>query len=96
MQKKLLSQFSLIAVLEGISYLILLGIAMPLKYFADKPEYVRVVGSIHGGLTIAFVIWLILCHINYKWHWKFSLRGFILSLLPFGAFIFDKRLKALQ
>ncbi len=92
--KSLLKQFSLIAILEGISYLILLGIAMPLKYFADMPEYVSWVGRIHGGLTVAFVIWLYLCHSTYKWDTKFSAKGFVLSLIPFGAFIFDKELKA--
>lgn len=67
---------------------------MPLKYFAEMPEYVTWVGRIHGGLTVAFVIWLILCHIEYKWEFKFSIKGFILSLIPFGAFIYDKELKA--
>lgn len=92
--KTTLKQFSTIALLEGISYLLLLGIAMPLKYMADMPEYVTWIGRIHGGLTVAFVIWLILCHVQYNWSFKFSLKGFILSLIPFGAFIFDKELKA--
>lgn len=92
---KLLQQFSWIAILEGSSYLILLFIAMPLKYLLHQPELVRIVGSIHGGLTIAFIIWLVLCHWKYKWTWLFSLKGLIYSLIPFGAFIYDKRLKAL-
>lgn len=93
-KKNLLKQFSTIAILEGISYLILLGIAMPLKYWADMPQYVTWVGRIHGGLTVAFVIWLLLCHFEYKWNIKFSIKGFIFSLIPFGAFIYDKELKA--
>jgi len=92
--KTLIKQFSLIAILEGISYLILLLIAMPLKYLADMPEYVSWVGRIHGGLTVVFVIWLYLCHTTYKWDTKFSVKGFIFSLIPFGAFIFDKEMKA--
>lgn len=92
--KTLLKQFSMIAILEGISYLLLLGIAMPMKYFAGNPDYVYWLGRVHGGLTIAFIIWILLCHSKYKWTYRFSIKGFILSLLPFGAFIFDKELKA--
>ena len=92
--KTLLKQFSAIAILEGISYLILVFVAMPLKYMYDMPQYVSYVGRAHGGLVVAFVIWLYLCHSTYKWDWKFSAKGFVLSLIPFGAFIFDKKLKA--
>lgn len=92
--KTYLRQFSTIALLEGISYLVLVIIAMPLKYVLDMPEMVTWVGRIHGGLTVAFVIWLLLCHFSYQWKFTFSLKGFILSLIPFGAFIFDKELKA--
>lgn len=94
--KSLLNQFSAVAIIEGISYLILLFIAMPLKYWGDKPEYVKWVGQIHGILTLIFVVYLVLCHVKYKWHWIFSLKGFILSILPFGAFIFEKELKQLK
>ena len=92
--KNLLKQFSAIAVIEGISYLLLVFIAMPLKYIYEMPEYVSWVGRVHGGLVVAFVIWLYLCHTTYKWDLKFSAKGFLLSLIPFGAFIFDKELKA--
>jgi integral membrane protein len=92
--KTLLKQFSAIAIIEGISYLILVFIAMPLKYWMDMPQYVSWVGRAHGFLVVAFVIWLLLCHMTYKWDWKFSAKGFLLSLIPFGAFIFDKELKA--
>jgi integral membrane protein len=90
----LLKQFSAIAIIEGISYLILVFIAMPLKYAMDMPQYVSWVGRVHGGLVVAYVIWLYLCHTTYKWDLKFSIKGFLLSLIPFGAFIFDKELKA--
>ncbi|HUH74617.1 MAG TPA: DUF3817 domain-containing protein [Chitinophagales bacterium] len=90
----LLKQFSAIAIIEGISYLILVFIAMPLKYMLDMPQYVSWVGRAHGFLVVAFVIWLFLCHTTYKWNMKFSAKGFLLSLIPFGAFIFDKELRA--
>ena len=89
-----LGRFRLVAISEGISYMLLLFIAMPLKYAMDMPQYVSWVGRAHGGLEVAYVLWLYLCHATSNWNWKFSAKGFLLSLIPFGAFIFDKELKA--
>lgn len=91
--KKYLNQFRLITILEGISYLVLLLIAMPLKYLANQPEYVSWVGRIHGGFVIAFLALLFICIKKYNWDSKFALKGFLYSLIPFGAFIFDKELR---
>jgi integral membrane protein len=81
-----------IGIWEGFSYLILLFIAMPLKYKLDKPEAVRWMGSAHGFLFVLFAVVLL-----YAWNEKaLSLRtilkAFILSLIPFGTFFlaFDK------
>ena len=54
--KKTLTWFRRIAFAEGVSFLVLLGIAMPLKYFANMPKAVSVVGMIHGILFVAFMI----------------------------------------
>jgi len=43
-------------IIEGISFLLLLGLAMPMKYFAGQPQYVRVIGMIHGMLFLAYCI----------------------------------------
>ena len=92
--KKMLQQFRVIAILEGISYLVLLGIAMPLKYLADKPEMVKITGMAHGILFVLFCAYLVACTLTYGWKAKFSILAFLSSLLPFGTFILDRKLKS--
>ena len=86
-----LKALRLIGLLEGISYLILLGIAMPLKYYYDKPEMVKIVGMAHGVLFVLYTIILLLVHILYKWRILKTLGAFIASLVPFGTFYADKK-----
>lgn len=74
----------LAGIIEGISFLILLGIAMPLKYIYGHPEMVRIVGSIHGALTILYIILLINVSTRLRWSFKTSALAFIASLIPFG------------
>jgi integral membrane protein len=86
-------RFRLIGILEGISYLLLLGIAMPLKYIWDMPLAVKYVGWAHGVLFIAYLIALLIATLKYRWaFWKMLLGG-IASLLPFGPFVLDSRVK---
>lgn len=79
--------------LEGASYLALLGVAMPLKYLAGMPLAVRIAGSIHGALFIVFVIALIQAWTDRGWGLKQAAMVFIASLLPFGPFVIDARLR---
>lgn len=92
-QNKLMSYFRGIAIIEGISYLILLGIAMPLKYFADQPLPVKYLGWAHGVLFVAFCILLLQVWIKYKWTFLFTTLAFLSSLIPFGTFYLDKKIK---
>ncbi|MCH5600092.1 DUF3817 domain-containing protein [Niabella ginsengisoli] len=85
--------FMQIAFLEGISYLLLLLIAMPLKYLANIPEGVKYVGWAHGVLFVLFCIYLLKVWIGFKWSFWKALGAFIASLLPFGTFVLDARLK---
>jgi integral membrane protein len=87
----------LIGVLEGISYLVLLGIAMPLKYMAGIPLAVRVVGTIHGVLFILFFASVAEVTIRRPW-WSgdFWLKAAIASVVPFGTFVFDRWLKRIE
>ncbi|RYF89431.1 MAG: DUF3817 domain-containing protein [Chitinophagaceae bacterium] len=85
--------FIKIAFLEGISYLILLCIAMPLKYFANLPEAVKYTGWAHGVLFVLFCFYLLKVWMGYKWSFWKAAWAFIASLLPFGTFILDKQLK---
>lgn len=83
--------FLLIGKVEGYSYLVLLFIAMPLKYIFNIPEFVRPVGSVHGFLFVAFMLLLALMFFKVKLSFKNSVFAFLLSLVPFGTF-FLKRL----
>lgn len=82
-----------VGVLEGISYLLLLGIAMPLKYFADYPLAVTLTGAIHGILFVLFVGALAQVTWKYRWSIKKVAGAFIASILPFGTFVLDSKLK---
>ncbi len=70
--------------IEGISFLILLCIAMPLKYMYGQPEMVRYVGSIHGVLTILYLYFLIAVTARFKWSLKTAFLAFAASLVPLG------------
>ncbi len=91
--KKTLSIFRKIAWLEGWSYLILLGIAMPLKYWADMPLAVKYVGWAHGVLFVLYIAFLLKCVWQYRWGFFKMVWAFAASLIPFGTFILDKQLK---
>ncbi len=82
-----------IGITEGISFLFLLGVAMPLKYFAGMPLAVTWAGWLHGLLFVAFCIALALAHEEAKWGIGRSAVIFIAALLPFGPFVIDKRLR---
>ena len=86
-------RFRLISFLEGVSYLILLFIAMPIKYLGDNPIPVKLVGMGHGVLFVLFIILLVESMSKHKWGLVFSIKLFICSLLPFGTFYMDKKLK---
>ena len=85
--------FRMTALAEGISFLTLLCIAMPMKYFMGMPEVVRVVGSIHGGLFLLYVGLLAVVHTKQRWTLTFSLYAFVASIIPFGTFVLDKHLR---
>jgi integral membrane protein len=82
-----------IAMIEGISFLLLLGIAMPLKYLADFPTPVKVVGWIHG---LFFVLYLLaLADVSRKRQWSRAqiVWALVASVVPFGTFVLDARLR---
>ncbi len=78
---------------EAISYLLLVLVAMPLKYFANMPLAVTYVGMIHGLLFVAYVAAIAVTFIMRKLTFKQSVLAFISSLLPFGPFVFDRYLQ---
>ena len=87
---KTFSWFRKTGLAEGISFLVLLFIAMPLKYWAGYPLAVTVVGGLHGVLFIAFIImaWETKREYNKDFRWLF--KAGLASILPFGTMVMDK------
>lgn len=84
--------FSIVNSVEGYSYLLLLFIAMPLKYMFGFPLAVKFAGMAHGILFIAFIFLLISAWKEAKWSMKENLILFVASLIPFGTFFTKKRI----
>lgn len=91
-----ISRLRLISILEGISYLLLLTVAMPLKYVFGFAIAVRIVGMAHGFLCLVLILSIIKAQISYKWNPRVSLMVFLASLVPLGAFWMDTKLKKLN
>jgi integral membrane protein len=85
----MLKIFRAVAILEGISFLLLFGLGMPLKYKGNIPEPNIYIGYAHGFLFIAYVVLALILVIEKKWGLKMFLILFIASLLPFGTFYID-------
>lgn len=77
---------------EAVSFLLLLGVAMPLKYFAGLPIAVKVVGWIHGILFAVFCAALLRTMITARWPLPRAAMVFIAALLPCGPFVVDRRM----
>ena len=80
----------------GVSYLLLLGIAMPMKYFFGMPLAVKTVGMAHGVLFIAYCLLLALQMRANKWNLLFGIYLFVATLIPFGTFVTDRKLAKIQ
>lgn len=83
-----------IALAEAVSYLILLGIAMPLKYLAGQPLAVKITGMGHGILFVVFCVALLRVMVAAGWPFKRCALIFIASFIPFVPFFLDRRMKA--
>ncbi len=86
--------FRLVAVVEGLSLLVLFFIAMPLKYIYGMPEVVSVVGMIHGILFLVFIAFSSVLSQKKDWSDKFHFLVIISSMIPFATFYMDRKLKA--
>lgn len=87
-----ISRLRTIGIYEGISALILFGIAMPLKYLADMPEAVKYVGWAHGILFILYIVALLQVTLVHRWSVLKVAAGVLASLVPFGPFVLDAKL----
>lgn len=84
------------ALIEAVSFLVLLGIAMPLKYLAGMPMAVKLVGWVHGVLFITFCVALGRTMLRAKWPMSRGAMIFVAALLPFGPFVVDRKMLAFE
>ena len=78
--------------IEGVSWLVLLGVAMPLKYIGGDPIAVKVVGPVHGGLFIGLMLVVGLAWLEKALSFKLAFMVMVASVIPFGTFWIDRRL----
>jgi integral membrane protein len=78
---------------EGLSFIALLGIAMPLKYMAGMPMAVRIVGSLHGFLFVVFCWVLLTTMRELRWSLLEAAGVFVAAVVPCGPFLIDGRLR---
>lgn len=81
-----------LAIVEGISTLVLFLVAMPLKYFAGMPLAVTVVGSIHGFLFVALVVMLLIAIVKVPITLGLAAAGIVAAVVPGGPFLLERRL----
>jgi integral membrane protein len=93
MQETPIRPLRVVGLLEGASFLILLGIAMPLKHIYGYPLAVRFVGSLHGMLFLMYLFFLAQVRSQLKWPLAKVMTAFVAALLPFGTFVLDRRLR---
>ena len=92
MLKTTLGRLRIVSLLEGISYLMLFGISMPLKYMADMPGPNKVIGMAHGLLFVLYILLVIMVKIEHDWGMKKTFLALLASIVPFGTFWADKKL----
>lgn len=88
--------FKWVSYTEGASMLLLLFIAMPLKYMAGISEVVSVVGMAHGVLFVIYMLFVASFFFSKQWTFKTSFLASIASIIPFGPFVFEGRITKQQ
>lgn len=83
--------FRSVALLEGISYLLLFALSMPLKYWAGIREPNIYIGYVHGFLFLTYIALAVVLWQERKWSLKTLFWILLASLLPFGTFYLDSR-----
>ncbi len=82
-----------IGYLEGTSFLVLMGIAIPMKYIGDDPTMVSIMGSIHGFLFLTY-IGILFLGVGKHWNFTALIHGFIAAVLPAGPFVFERMMSS--
>lgn len=82
--------FRIVAFLEGVSYILLLFIATPIKYLVQDPQYVKLLGMPHGILFMAYIALAFVFRRDFSWSSKQFTLVLLTSIIPFGTFYIDK------
>lgn len=88
-----LKHLRMVALIEGVSFALLMTVGMPLKYLLGIKLATRILGSVHGILTLWFVSALFRASVENKWPAKRWGMALLASVIPFGAFVFDRTLR---
>jgi integral membrane protein len=96
MLSNVIGRLRLAGILEGFSFIGLLGVAMPLKYVWDRPQAVSIVGMAHGILFLLYCLALLLAWQETRWPNKRAALIFGAALVPFGPFLLDPSLRREQ
>ena len=91
-----LKRLRLLSIVEGTSTLVLFGIAMPLKYMADMPLAVRIVGSLHGLFFVCLVIAFLMAIQRVPISKTLAAIGIVAAIVPFGPFVVDHWLNKMR
>ncbi|MBC3758923.1 DUF3817 domain-containing protein [Hyunsoonleella sp. SJ7] len=83
--------FRVVALLEGVSYILLLFIATPIKYLAGDPQYVKLLGMPHGILFILYIVMAFMLKSEMKWNNKQFMAVLLAAIIPFGTFYIDRK-----
>ena len=87
----MIKTFKWVSLLEGISYILLLFVGVPLKYFGDNDVLVKGLGMPHGMLFLAYIVLALMIMGQMKWDLKTTFIVLIASILPFGTFYVNKK-----
>lgn len=91
MLKTEIGRLRVIAFIEGVSFLVILFVTMPLKYIAELGEPNKIIGMLHGVFFFLYILAVIQVKISYDWDWKKTLLSSIASIIPFGTFWADAK-----
>lgn len=87
----MLNLFRVVALFEGVSYILLLFIATPIKYLLDDPKYVKMLGMPHGLLFIAYIVLAFYIRKSQNWNSKTFKQVLLASIIPFGTFYIERK-----
>ena len=86
-----LKRYRVVAYIVGVLLLVLVGVAMPLKYFFDRPTLVAVVGPIHGFVYMVYLVVAFHLAVLARWPWKYTILVLLAGTVPFLSFVAERK-----